>query len=329
MQKYQVQQHGLQKPRSVGAKCRYMQYICYLLLSALVAVSCTGKQGQSGVNTVKEVSADTLSELPLPELPSSLTSPEERAAYLAAHFWDAMDFSNHALSLDTVFMEQNFANYLSVFPAIATQKDMDKAVEALLQKASKDSLATAFLQEVVDKYLQDPNSPMRNEEWLMVFYGQMLKIPAIPEWNKKRIAWRLEVANKNRPGMTGTDFKYVSRKGVNGTMRQYNRTGNTLLVFYDPDCDNCKRILGSLAQMQLPADWRVLAIDAERDRKRWDETKAGMPREWEVGYATTDILGQQLYDLPAYPVIYLLDSKKRVILKDPPLEQLMEYIRFK
>lgn len=303
---------------------RGLQIRACLVLLFLSLASCTGKKGEAttaGKAPLKEPAA----ELPLPAIPQSLTSPEARAAFLALHFWDAMDFADHALSLDTAFMEQNFANYLSVFPVLTQDAERREAVRTLLRKAAQDSTALAFLQDVVEKYLKDPNSPMRDEELLTVFYEEMLQIPDVPEWNRERMAWNLETARKNRPGTVAADFAYVSRTGKSGTLHGRHGGGTTLLVFYDPDCDTCKGVLDALGRMPLPRGWHVLAIDAEGDRTRWDETKALLPREWEVGFATTDLVGSGMYSLPALPTLYVLDSTGRVVLKDPTLQQFAAY----
>lgn len=35
---------------------------------------------------------------------------------------------------------------------------------------------------------------------------------------------------------------------------------------------------------------------------------------------------KQLYDLKALPTLYLLDSKMKVLLKDAPIERIVEYL---
>lgn len=297
----------------------------YYILMLLWLASCAGKQREaetSGQVPDKELATETPAELPLPTIPESLNTPEARAAYLALHFWDGMDFTDHALSLDTAFMEQNFANYLSVFPVVTQETERDKAVGTLLRKAAQDSTAAAFLLEVVDKYLRDPNSPMRDETLLIVFYEQILQIPDIPESCREHTAWLLDKAMKNRPGSVAADFTYLSRRGTKSTLHARRTGGPTLLIFYDPDCEQCKETLQVLVQMPLPYTWSVLAIDAERDKARWDETKVLLPASWEVGFATTDLTATGLYELPALPILYLLDGNYRVLLKDPTLEQL-------
>ena len=59
----------------------------------------------------------------------------ERAAYVLAHFWDSMDFSDTSRSLDTAFMEQNFANFASLLPHVDADA-VSAAAESVLKKAA-------------------------------------------------------------------------------------------------------------------------------------------------------------------------------------------------
>ena len=52
-----------------------------------------------------------------------------------------------------------------------------------------------------------------------------------------------------------------------------------------------------------------------------------MPRGWIVGWNKAgDIRNRQLYAIPATPSLYLLDLRKRVILKDASMDQLIGYL---
>lgn len=296
-----------------------------LLIVLALITSCTDKRHKPGNDSSKGIAT----ELPLPSIPESLTSPEARAVYLAEHFWDGMDFTDHALSLDTAFMEQNFANYLSVLPSIAGKEEKGAAVAVLLHKAAQDSTALAYLQNVMNKYLRDPNSPMRDEETLIIFYEQLLLLPQLPEFNRGRTAWRLKTAMMNRPGSVAADFSYKGRDGACHTLHG-TRTGSyVLLLFYDPECEHCSEITSvlaadvMLAQMQYEGRLTILAIDTESDTDTWLAHKDSLPQSWTVGldYYNT-IKNGELYYLPAMPVIFLLDNDKRVILKDTTVDLL-------
>ena len=109
---------------------------------------------------------DTLvpaAELPLPDVPATLREPAERAAFIIGHFWDAMDFGDTLRSRDAAFMEQNFSNFISVFPYAAAEAQR-AAVGSLLRRAEADSDAYVLLADIAEKYLYEPNSPMLAED---------------------------------------------------------------------------------------------------------------------------------------------------------------------
>lgn len=304
----------------------------WLLLMAVATCSCNG-QGRVSAN-VEQVNPDTLvesrRELPLPEVPASLTVPEERAEYIICHFWDGMDFADTLRSHDRLFMEQNFANFISLFPH-ARQETLPPYIDKLLEQAAVDSVASGLVKSIAERYLDDPNSPMRNEEYYILFLEGQLRLPGLPEKERVHLAYRLETAKKNRPGVKATDFSYIDRDGNRRTL--HNTQGKQLLLlFYDPACSHCSEILDGLRESTLIADLvagnelSVLAVYTEGDRKLWDETKSSLPREWIVAIDDSSIVDRELYDLPAMPVIYLLGKEKNVLLKDPTPEALEAFL---
>ena len=77
----------------------------------------------------------------MPEVPSSLTKPAERADYLLTRFWDGIDFSGKDSCVrDTAFMEQSFVDFLSVMPHASSDSVRDMAVGNMLSRAASDSL---------------------------------------------------------------------------------------------------------------------------------------------------------------------------------------------
>lgn len=312
---------------------KMIQKPLYILLFVSVLLSCTGKRHVPKTTIVEATPTEETAELALPTIPPTLTSPETRAAYLTLHFWDAMDFTNHALSLDTMFMELNFANYLSVFPVVTQEADRNEAMKTLLQKAAHDSEASAFLIHVADKYLGEPNSPMRDEELLIVFYQQLTQTAEIPEWQKERARNLLHVMQKNRPGMRAADFAYTDRNNRRNTLHATQSADFMLLVFYDPECEHCKEIIGTLAASELltrlQAEGRltVLAVDTESDAATWNKTKTDIPQAWTVAKDESRIVERTLYSLPEMPVIYLLDKDKKVLLKAPTPDALEAYLQ--
>lgn len=305
-----------------------------LLAVVMFACSCrsNGREqtGRDGVQAVSDTLPRSVHVLPLPDVPPSLTASEERAAYIIAHFWDRMDFGDTLRCRDRAFMEQNLVNYLSLFPH-ASPETLPPHVTRLLERAAADSTCLDLVNDLAEHYLDDPNSPMRDKEYYILFLEGLLRLPGLSEAERLRPAYKLEMARKNRPGTTATDFAYTDRHGNRRTL--HATCGNRLLLlFYDPACSHCSQILDGLRESAVIAglianrELAVLAVYTEGDRRLWDETKASLPREWSVAIDESRIVERELYTLPAMPVIYLLDGQKTVLLKDPTPAELETYL---
>lgn len=314
-----------------------MVYFVYIVSFIILFISCTEVSSQQQNNAELQTSATTddsvsVRELPLPAVPTSLREPSLRANYIIEHFWDEMDFSDTQLSCDAVFMEQNFSNFISVFP-IATGESCRLAVSTLLHKAEADSAAYVLLTDIAEKYLYDPNSPMYDEGTYLLFLEQVLSSPALDYARVTRLGRQRQFASLNRPGMRAADFSYVTRQGKRSSLYKTSVKDKLLLLFYDPDCDHCREVLSFLCSSSLLSDnvdsgrISVLAIYAEEDRELWDATKSELPSSWTVGMDTSgDIYNKGLYSLRALPAMYLLDANKTVVLKDVSPETLSDYM---
>lgn len=307
-----------------------------LLIVALAVWGCSTRRkakqndGERLRAASARIVASGMRELPLPEVPSALTAPEERTAYILERFWDGMDFRDTLRSHKHDFMEQNLVNFLSLFPH-ARQESLSSPIGKLLKHAVADSVAFNLVCDLAERYLNDPNSPMRNEGYYIMFLEEMLRLPALAEHHRIRFTHQLTTAKKNRPGTVAADFAYILREGGRRTLHS-TRARRLLLLFYDPECEHCTDILRQMYENELIGNLiaaqqlSVLAIYAEGNRDVWDATKSSMPQEWSVGMDDDGILEHELYSLPAMPVAYLLDENKKVLLKDPPMALLHEVL---
>lgn len=55
-------------------------------------------------------------EFRLPDVPATLTAPEDRAAYLSLHYWDYFDFADTSLISRPEITEQAFVDFISILP---------------------------------------------------------------------------------------------------------------------------------------------------------------------------------------------------------------------
>lgn len=302
---------------------------------ALFIFSACKQMGTNDRNAGKEiVASDTLcnAHYRRPAIPQMMTDPQQRAFYYVKHYWDEYSLADTAFihSADT---EQLFADFVDALKYVSPQES-GTALRNMMTLMEADSTAYAHFCSLSEKYLYDPNSPMRNEGYYIPVLEQMLASHRLTETEKTRPADRLKQSHKNRPGMAAADFTYVMPLSMDKVQRMSDvKADYTLLFFYDPDCSNCREYEGVLAQipgfieLQDKGVLRVLAVYPDEDRDEWLLKSSHMPKGWIVGWNKQgDIRSKQLYDIRATPTLYLLDKQKKVILKDAPLEGVIQYL---
>ena len=261
-------------------------------------------------------------QLPLPQVPSTLREPRLRAAYIIEHFWDSMDFADARRSHDRQFVEMNFSTFVSVFPH-ADQAAQRRAVERLMTAAQADSAAYYTLAGVAERYLYETDSPVYSEDYYIMFLERLVESPFRDTYGILRYRYLLEQARKNRPSDLAADFAYVTREGSHQTLHATPADNRLLLLFYDPDCEHCMEVIAMLhddstvAAAVAGGSLKVLAVYAGHDRALWEREAVKLPKDWTVARTTVDITGAQRYVLRSMPTLYLLDSDKRVIAKEP------------
>lgn len=302
-----------------------------LLATAALVVAC-GQRNKSNSSTTE---SKPTTELSFP----NITVPEmlpagDRAKYLAEHFWDRFDFRDTTFCNQPDITEQAYANYLDILryvePTVAAQ-----SVGALMKSAEVDSTMFDYFVSLTDKYLYDPNSPFRNDELLIPALEAMVASPMLDEAEKIRPQSQLDMAQKNRIGQKANDFRYTLHDGSAG--RMYSIAAEYLIIFINnPDCPACKAIREQICASPMLSEMiergvmKVLAIYPDEDITAWLNYRHNIPASWINSYdKQLRLRDEELYDLKAIPSLYLLDSEKRVMLKDcnyvPQIEEAIFY----
>lgn len=265
--------------------------------------------------------------LEMPAMPDSLRLPSDRAAYLLLHFWDNMDFTDRQHARDEAFMVQNFVNFLSVMP-IAGPQAITAAVDNLYRSAASDPVVQEMLDNMAEDYLNGNGSPMRNEEIFIAYLDGRLAQTSPDNAVRQRLEYQKAMLMLNRPGTVAADFRIEDRKGRELQLSEAVTSSDkpTLLVFYDPDCEDCHVALWELSHGEQFDRLNVVAVYPDDDAERWLEDAAAMPEKWTVARAKDSIEEDGLYDIPATPTIYLIDKDMKVILKNAVLEQVEDML---
>ncbi len=329
-------------------KCFYIfLFVSAGLLSGIVSCSSSKKAGpdirDEAGNTRGEVSEITgeLAEstqtivpdtFVLPPIPQTITVPRERAEYLTMHYWDRFDFMDRKMIDRPEITEQAFVDYINILHHVP-KESADKSVEYTLEKATIDTVMYRHFATLFEKYLYDPNSPLRNEELYLPVLNKYKSSPLLTEERRSVFLFQLDMVLKNRVGQKAHNFVYTLPSGQSYTLYDL-KSEYTLLMFSNPGCSTCEAVTKQLDQskelsgaLSLNSPGRtmltILTIYPDNDLEEWLAHLDKMPTAWIHGYDKgMKITHEKLYDIKAIPTLYLLDSDKKVILKDTSIESL-------
>ena len=321
-----------------------------LISAALLFCSC-GSNG--GVKNVEE--EGSVREFPMVSVPAMMDSPAERAEYVAMHYFDPLTRVDAPASSETK-SSANGVKYLcdsshvagvpmgQIEQAVATwceslnmvsQETAEKASGRLFsrieacEKADTSSNVFERLGKLVDRYLYDPNSPLRNEDFYTPFVLARSKSSLLSSEEQKSAAETARRCSLNKVGTRAADFRFSDRQGRTRTLYSI-KADRTLLFFSNPGCNACKEIIDALKsypqmeKMISSGELAVLNIYIDEDLKEWYEYMPIYPDSWYNGYDPDyAIRTDMLYDVRAIPSLYLLASDKTVLMKDAPTEKVL------
>lgn len=263
---------------------------------------------------------------PLPDVPLMLTTPAERRDFLLAHYWQNFDFADTTLLHNADITEQGWGNYLAFLsqPEVTPQQ-REESLDSLCTRMEVSAPALTLFLNLAEQYLDNPNSPYYNEGMYSLFLRRMLSGTALDDARKSTLRFKLALINRNMPGSRASDFSYVFPDGSRSSLFRTPVRGNRLLlVFYDPECPSCHKVLlqmcndTSLAQAVSAGKLTVLAVYTEDNQQAWKRSLPDLPSGWLVATDRQAVKTDALYDLKAMPSLYLLDAGKKVLLKDAP-----------
>ena len=307
-----------------------------IIVIVLTSVSCGQRQDNA------------FEQRPFPQVsvPSMMTDGQEAASFLAEYFWDEFTDTEKLYPCDTALvngvkkteLEQAYANWTAILDMVPHAEAVS-AVERLFffffAMESKDTSSTVFevITDMTQKYLYDPNSPFRNEDFYLPFVQGLSQSPYVPEEMKPGYEYDARMCALNQVGTKAADFVFCDRNG-----RRYSLYGidadHVILFFSNPGCTACKQIIDGLdssphvAQMLSDGSLAVLNIYIDTDLAEWRKYMPIYPENWYNGYDPDFVIRTDvLYNVRAIPSLYLLDRDKTVLMKDVPQDELFRWLQ--
>lgn len=285
--------------------------------------------------------------LPFPSvsLPGMISSQQEAAEYIAEHFWDDFADPSRNYPCDSLMssgvskgdVEKAFADWTGILEmndlgvvSRSVKRLCDKALACERKDSSSNVLETVAL--LAEKYLYDPNSPMRNEEYYLHFAGRMATFEGFSPVERERFARQARMCSLNRLGTVAADFRFADKAGRMHRLHEI-KAPLTLLFFSNPGCEACMNIINMLkdepriAAMISEGKLAVANIYIDEDIAAWRDYMPIYPEEWYNGFDPDLVIrGENLYDVRAIPSLYLLDDEKRVMMKDAPEQKVLSVL---
>ena len=300
-----------------------------ILVLGLMACGNNGKKEESPTTPVEQT--EKKRGFQFPEIPVMLTDPDQRAIFVANHYWDHFDFC------DTIYIhlpditDQAAVDYMDLLQRIH-QDDALEALKGFVEKASANGRMMEYMWNLLSRYWHDPNSPMKNEDLFILLCKSVEQNTRVKEHLREKAIYQRKLAEKNRIGQPAADFIYTLASGKQGRMSDL-KAEYTLIFFYDPDCETCSEIKQIMRQsprlkeMVAAGHVKVLTIYPDGDLALWRERLSELDESWVNAYDKDQVLTlEQRYDLSSIPSFYLLDNDKKVLLKDADWRQVMHFL---
>ncbi len=288
-----------------------------VLLMLLVATAC-GRQRQTAATPTDPQTVPVRFKVTFP--PDSLKGDDMRA-WMAAHYWDKLDMA------DTLFYRQvDTAEMLSAYIFFVRQyvdRDDPSALLDFLRRASTVNRPSLdYFAMLTDQVLHNPNSPMRDDELFIPAMEMILASPLLDEYDRMAPEHEIRMTRLNRVGTLARDFSYTTADGR--TSRLHALQSDFVLLFINnPGCEMCREVREAiclspmLSEMIERRELTVLALYPDEDLAAWRAYSEHIPAAWINAYDRgCQIERGELYDLRAIPSLYLLDRRKRVLVKD-------------
>lgn len=291
-------------------------YRLLILFCSVMAVACGGR-GNAPRTTAETPAARVF----LPAIAPGGLDQQGKRDYLREHYWDRFDFADTLFiaEIDTAQMLDAFVAYVML---ISDRPDDCAPMDSLMHRAAGSKPMLRYFTMLTDRVLADPNSPLRNDEFLIPVLETIVESPFYDEYEKIAPAYDLHMAQQNRLGQPANDFRYTLASGASGTL--YGLKADYVLLFINnPGCGMCREIREAvtsspmLGELIERGELKVLAVYPDEDLKEWQEYRDQVPAVWINAYDKGCVIrAKDLYDLKAIPALYLLDREKRVLVKD-------------
>ncbi len=93
-------------------------------------------------------------------------------------------------------------------------------LDIFLNGVKRDARALSMADSLANLYLNNPASPVRDENAYIAYLESLLSLDSIPENIREIGEESLRIAKLNRPGSLANDFSYLDRNGTKYSLHE-------------------------------------------------------------------------------------------------------------
>ncbi len=254
--------------------------------------------------------------------------------YYRQHFFDNFDISDDALiRLPKPIYAEKVTEYLEKL--IVPQPDsVMSAIKSLVAKVKNNPETYKYLVWTAMLNYQNPKIMGLDEVYVRLF-DTYFASGEMDFWVSDSIKKSLkEYADKLRLSLVGQTAKNLIMQDQDLVLRSlYDiKKKYTILFFFDPDCGHCREETPKLVNFYNANKTRfnleVYAVSADTSMLKMKNYIKEMKMPWITVNGPRSTVGsyQHLYDAFSTPTLYILDEKKKIIAKKPPIERLVDFL---
>lgn len=311
--------------------------LCYLG-AGLLLLSCGGR-------TVKTPAEPARRPFPEVIIPAMFSDGQERVDFMVNHLWDKFTDTSAVYYCDSVTVNgvelEEVERQMGLFTTLLQNVALPKAKDAVSHffgrvegfgRRYPESNLFPKMSELLNKYLYDPNSPLRCDDLYGVYASLLAHSDLVDEAYRPKYSYDAEMCSRNPIGSVATDFPFTDIRGkvhtLHGIKAEY-----TLLIFGNPDCNACRELMENMQSIpqvsSAIAQGRLKVVDVfiDPEIEEWKARAADFPKDWICGYDhRLAISEQRIYSVRGIPSLYLLDRDKKILLKDAPQENVLAFL---
>ena len=253
--------------------------------------------------------------------------------YYKEHFFDNFNLADDALiRLPKPLYAEKLNEYLEKL-FIPHPDTIIKAIDKLASQVKNNPETYKYLVWNAVTAYQNPTI-MGLDEVYVYLYDTYFASGEMDFWVSNSIKTSMkDYADKLRLSLVGQTAKNLIMQDQNLVLQSmYDiKKKYTIIFFFDPDCGHCKVETPKLVDFYNKNKDRfsieVYAVSADTSMMKMRDYVKEMKMPWITVNGPRSAVGnyQKLYDAFSTPTLYIIDEKKKIIAKKPPIERLEDF----